>query len=150
MLLIFSIQQDLTDLQQQTARENINAAENYRTNIQTGSGIVTLTNSLPLDLHDTYYGSFAQVGTPSLSKFSPITFVQGSIRVNNKNILPKGQSTVINGVTFTVRDDGTIVLSGTAEDYYGIYSSAYSGRDLILKGTGKLNIDNNRKIMQPV
>lgn len=132
----FSIQQELTDSQQQTARDNINAAANYRTNIQTGSGIVTLANSLPLDLHDKYYGSFAQVGTPSLSKFSPITFVQGSIRVNNKNILPKGQSTVINGVTFTVKDDGTIVLSGTAEDQitYIIYQKYLPKAQYVISG----------------
>lgn len=132
----FLMQQDLTDSQQQTARDNINAAANYRTNIQTGSGIVTLTNSLPFDLHDTYYGSFSQIGTPSLSKFSPITFVQGSIRVNNKNILPKGQSTVINGVTFTVKEDGTILLSGTAEDQitYIIYQKYLPKAQYVISG----------------
>lgn len=124
----FREKQDLTDQQKKTARDNIGAVESERSQSSKGFGIVRLNDGTQLPLNNKVYGMSVQVGTPSPDTLSSIKDVDVStLYVTGENILPKGNTATISGVTFTVNNDGSVSTSGVATDDidYNIISAYY-------------------------
>lgn len=124
----FREKQDLTEQQKQTARDNIGAVESERYQSSKGFGIVRLDDGTQLPLNNKVYGLSIQKGIPSPDGLVPIHDVElSTLYVTGENILPKGNNATINGVTFTVDDDGSVSTTGKATDDidYNIISAYY-------------------------